>query len=81
MEIYLVINGIATTLCFIFLIWNVCLKILVKKLFCCSIVQVGTRKNCIFPKLIKHDPFAVANLLEVLEDINFGCKDCISWEG
>ena len=42
--IYLVINGIAMILCFISVIWNVCLNGLVKKLFC-SLVRVGIR-NC-----------------------------------
>ena len=70
---YSVINGIPTLLCFMFVIWNVCLKDLVKKLFC-SIVRVGTRNNWIFPELVKLDSWAVAYLLDVLEDINFECK-------
>ena len=45
----------------------------------CSIVRVGIRNNWIFPKLVKLDPCAVANLLEVLEGISFGCKVCVSF--
>ena len=40
----LVINGISRTLCFISVIWDVCLKDLVKNLIF-SIIQVGTRNN------------------------------------
>ena len=42
--LYLLINGISTILCFISVIWNVCLRALNKSLFC-SIVRVGTRDN------------------------------------
>ena len=42
--IYLVKNSILTILCFISVIWKVCLKGLVKSLFC-SIVRVRTRSN------------------------------------
>ena len=76
--IFIVINGIPTILCYISVIWNVCLKGLVKRFFC-SIVRVGLRNNWIFPKLVKLDPCAVAKLLEVLEGFNFGCKICISF--
>ena len=71
--IYLVITDIPTILCSISVIWNVCLKILVKSFFR-SIVRVGTMNNWIFPNFFKLNPCAVANLLEVLEGINFGCK-------
>ena len=54
MGIHLVINGIPTILCFISVMWKVCLKGLVKNLFC-SIVRVGIRNNWIFPNLVKHD--------------------------
>ena len=40
----LVINGIPAISCFISVIWIVCLKDLVRSLFC-SIVRVGTRSN------------------------------------
>ena len=73
------INVIPIILCFISVIWNVCLKNLVKKLFC-SIVRVGTRNSWFFPKFVKLDPCAVANLLEVFKGINFGCRVCISFQ-
>ena len=76
--VYLVINGIPIKLCFISVIWNVCLKGLVKDLFC-SIVRVGIRNSWFFPKLVKLDPCAVAHLLDVFEGTNFGCKVCISF--
>ena len=60
-------------LCFISVIWKVCLNGLLKKLFC-SIVRVGTRKSCVFPEFLKVDPGSVASLLGVWKDINFGCK-------
>ena len=41
---------------------------------------MGIRNSWIFPKLVKLDPCAVANLLDVFEGINFGCKVCISFE-
>ena len=77
--IYLVINGIPIMLCFISLIWKVCLKGFVKSLFC-SFVRVGIRYKWILPKLVKHDPCAVANLLDVFEGINFGCKVCMPFQ-
>ena len=46
--IYLVINGIPMILCFISVIWKVCLNGLLTSLFC-SIVRVGTKKSWIFP--------------------------------
>ena len=76
--VYLVINGVPTILCFISVIWNNCLKGLVK-IFFCFLVQMGTRNNWIFQKSVNFDPCAVANLLEVLEGINFGFKVCISF--
>ena len=45
---YLVMNGIPMILYFISEMWKVFLKGIFKSLFC-SIVLVGTRKNCIFP--------------------------------
>ena len=75
--IYLVINGIPKIWCFISVIWNVCLKGLVKSLIC-SIVRVGIRNSRTFPKLVKLDPCGVANLLDVFESINFECKVYIS---
>ena len=45
MGINLVINGIPMILCFISVIWKVCLKGLVKSVLS-SIVRVGTRSNC-----------------------------------
>ena len=45
---YLVINGMPMILCFKSVMRKVCLKGLVKTLFC-SIVLVGTRKSWIFP--------------------------------
>ena len=60
-------------------IWNVCLKVLVKSLFC-SIVRVGIRKSWIFPKLVKLDPCSVANLFEVFGGIKFGSKVCFSFQ-
>ena len=45
---YLVMNGIPMIMCFISVMWKVCLKGLFKSLFC-SIVLVGTRKSWIFP--------------------------------
>ena len=32
-----------------------------------------------FPKLVKFDPCVVANVLDVLEGINFACRVCISF--
>ena len=46
-RIYLVKNGISILLCFISVIWKVCLNGLLKKLFF-SIARVGTRKSWIF---------------------------------
>ena len=46
--IYLVINRMPMILCFISVMWNVCLNGLFKILFC-SIVVLGTRKSWIFP--------------------------------
>ena len=40
---------------------------------------MGTRNEWFFPKCVKVDSCAVANLLEVFEDNNFGCKVCISF--
>ena len=45
----------------------------------CSIVRLGIWNNWIFPKLVKLDPCAVDNLLEVFEGSAFGCKVCISF--
>ena len=42
--IYLVIKGIPMILCFLSVMWNVCLNGLIKILFC-SIVLVGTRDS------------------------------------
>ena len=42
--IYFVMNGIPIILCFISVIWNICLNGLFRSLFC-SIVLVGTRKS------------------------------------
>ena len=42
--IFLVINGILTILCFMSVMWNVCLKDLRKSLFC-SIVRDGIRSK------------------------------------
>ena len=44
---YLVMNGIPMIVCFISVMWKVCLNGLLKSLFC-SIVLAGTRKNWIF---------------------------------
>ena len=44
-------DGIPIMLCFISVIWNVCLKGLFRSLFC-SIVLVGTRKSWIFRNLL-----------------------------
>ena len=74
--IFLLIDGIAIILYIKSVIWNVCLKGLVKRLFC-SIVRVGIRNSWIFPKFVKLDPDAVANLLEVFKDVIFACKVCI----
>ena len=57
-------------LCFISIIWSVCLKGLVKSSFC-SIVCVGIRNRWIFPKLVLLDTTAVAYLVDVFEVINF----------
>ena len=45
---YLVMNGFPMILCFISVMWKVCLNGLFKSLFC-SIVLVGTRNSWIFP--------------------------------
>ena len=46
--IYLVMNGNPMILCFISVIWKVCLNGSHMSFFC-SIVRVGTRKSCIVP--------------------------------
>ena len=51
-------------LCFIFVIWKVCLNGLFNNSFC-SIVLLGTKKSWIFPYLVNVDFCAVANLLAV----------------
>ena len=65
-------------LCFISVMWKVCLNGLLMSLFR-SIVRVGTRKIWIFPKFVKADPCAVASLLVVLKGFNFGCRILISF--
>ena len=60
-------------LCFISVMWKVCLNGLFKSLFC-SIVLVGTRKSWIFPYFVKVEPCAVASLLAVFTVDSFGCK-------
>ena len=70
---YLVMNGIPMILCFISVMWKVCLNGLFKSLFC-SIVLVGTRKNWIFPLFVNDQPCAVASLLAVLEEIVLDVK-------
>ena len=77
--IYLVINGITMILCFISVMRKVCSNGLFKSLFF-SIVRVGTKKSCIFPKFNKVEPFAIASLLAVFKGINFGCKFLISFQ-
>ena len=47
-DMYILMNGIPMILCFISVIWKVCLNGLFKSLFC-SIVLVGTRNSWIFP--------------------------------
>ena len=64
-------------LCFISVMWNVCLNGLFKSLFC-STVFVGTRKSWIFPQIVNREPCAVGRLLVVFEGISFGCKILIS---
>ena len=66
-------------MCFISVIWKVCLNGLLMSLFC-SIVRVGTKKSCIFPMIVKVDPCAVASLLVVLKGINWGCRILISFQ-
>ena len=66
-------------LCFISVLWKVCLNGLFKSLFC-SIVLVGTRKSWIFPLLINAEPCAVANLLAVFMGLKFGCNILISFQ-
>ena len=66
-------------LCFISVIWNVCLKGMVKSSFC-SFVRVGIRNSWIFPKLVKLDHCAVADLLEDFEGINFEWSVCMSFQ-
>ena len=68
---FLIINSIPTILCFISVMWNVCLNGLVKSSFC-SHVRVGKRNIWIFSKLVKFGPSVVAYLLEVLTwDVKF----------
>ena len=50
-RIYSVINGIPTILCFMSVMWNICLKGLYKSLFC-SIVRVGIRNDEFFHNLL-----------------------------
>ena len=78
-DIFLVKNGIPMILCFISVIWRVCFNGLFKSLFC-SILFVVTRKNWIFPYLVKVEPCAVASLLAVFKGISFGCKTLISFQ-
>ena len=77
--IFLVINGIPMILCFISVIWKICLNGLLMSLLC-SIVRVGTRKSLSFPQFDKVDPCAVASLLVVLKGINCGCRILISFQ-
>ena len=60
------------------MIWNVCLKVYFK-VYSISLFESQQGIIGFFQKLVKHDPCAGANLLEVLEDINFGCRVCISF--
>ena len=48
---YFVMNGIPITLCFISVIWNICLNGLLRSLFY-SIVLMGTRKSEFFHNLL-----------------------------
>ena len=41
---------------------------------------MGIRDSWLSPKLVKLDPCAVANLLDVFESFNFGCRVCISFK-
>ena len=67
--IYLVINGIPLRLCFISVMWKVCLNGLLMSLFC-SIVRVGTRKRWIFHNSLRLILSRLL-LLVVLKGVNF----------
>ena len=60
------INVIQIIWCFISVMWNVCMKGLVKSLPY-TIVRVRIGNSWIFPKLFKLDPYDVANLLDIFE--------------
>ena len=48
-------------------------------LSCKWIESLGLRKTSIYPKFVRLDSCAVANLLDVSIGISFGCKSCISF--
>ena len=77
--IYLVINGTPMVLCFMSVMWIVCLNGLLSILFC-SFVLVGTRKSWIFLKFTNVEPCAVANLLVVFIGVEIGCNTLISFQ-
>ena len=64
-------------LCFMSVMWNVCLNGLLKSLFC-SIVLVEIRKSWNFPKFVNVEPCSAASLLVIFKGIKFGCRILIS---